>query len=129
MSLVPQTAQVYDMWRRPPGKRVFGGEAIADVEVVRVQHLLAWLRCRENLSRFRPGDTLCISYGNPFDPPRYKCELEEDHGTDLVVRAGYQVSFYGLTLGRGCVSDREPVDVRFLLHGALDQLAQDPPHR
>lgn len=31
-----QTAQVLDMWQRPLGQRVAQGEAIADIEVVRV---------------------------------------------------------------------------------------------
>lgn len=123
-----QTAQVLDMWRKPPGERVADGEAIAGVEIVRVQHPFAWLRCRENLSKFRPGDTLHLNQGNPFDPPRYTCELEEDRGTNLVIRAGFQVNFFGLASGRGWVLDREVVDVRFLLQGALGQLADGSPH-
>ena len=123
-----QTAQVLDMWRRPLGERVAESEAIAGVEIVRVQHPFAWLRCRENLSKFRPGDTLHLNQGNPFDPPRYTCELEEDQGTSLVIRAGFRVNFFGLAPGRGWVLDREIVDVRFLLQGALDQLADGSPH-
>jgi DNA replication ATP-dependent helicase Dna2 len=123
-----QTAQVLDMWRQPLGGRVGDGEAITDVEIVRVQHPFAWLRCRENLSKFRPGDVLRLNRGNPFDSPYYTCELEEDQGTNLVVRAGFQVNFFGLGPGRGWVLDREIVDIRFLLQGTLNQLADGSPH-
>lgn len=123
-----QTARVLDMWRKPLGERVAECEAIADVEIVRVQHPFAWLRCRVNLSKFRPGDVLRLNQGNPFEEPHYICELEEDQGTTLVVRAGFQVNFYGLASGRGWVLDREVVDIRFLLHSALDQLADRSPH-
>jgi len=123
-----QTAQVLDMWRRPLGERVAEGEAIADVQVVRVEHPLAWLRCRENPAKFRPPDTLRLNRGNPFDPLCYSCELEEERDTTLVIRAGFRVNFYGLRPGPGWVLDREVVDVRFLLRGVLDQLADGSPH-
>lgn len=122
------TAQVVDLWRQSVGERVAEGEAVAGVEIVRVQHPYAWLRCSDNLSKFRPGDMLRLNRGNPFEFPRYSCELEEDHGTDLVIRAGYQVNFYGLSPGYGWVLDRDIVDIRFLLHGVLDQLGDDSSH-
>ena len=118
-----QKAQVYEMWSRPIGQRVAEGEAIADLEVVQVLGNTALLRCRDNLSKFRRGDTVRLSQGIPTQYPYYTCEIEEDRGRELVIRAGYQVSFYGLGPGGGWTLDREDVDVRFLLQGALAQLA------
>jgi DNA replication ATP-dependent helicase Dna2 len=123
-----QISEVHKVWEKPLPARVVEGEAIADVEVVRVQHPRAWLRCRENLSKFRPGDYLRLNKGIPTQSPYYSCRLEEDRNTELVIRAGYQVNFYNLSTGSGWALDREPVDVRFLILGALDQLENGTPH-
>lgn len=118
-----QKSRVYEMWRRPIAERVAEGEAITDIEVIAVEYNRARLRCRNNHSKFRPGDRLRLNAGDPFDSERsYACELLEDDGEELVVQAGYKVSFHGLRRSRGWVLDRDVVDIRHLLLGALDQL-------
>ena len=117
-----QKAQVYEMWHRPIAQRVAEGEAIADLEVAQVTGNVALLRCPDNLSKFRRGDVVRLSRGIPSQAPYYTCEIEADRGAELVVRAGYRVSFWDLGRGDGWTLDREDVDVRFLLHGALAQL-------
>jgi len=118
-----QKLQVYEMWHRPIAERVAEAEAIADVEVIAVDYNQARLRCRNNPSKFRPGDRLRLSAGDPFDfEHSYACELLEERGEELVVRAGYKVSFHDLRRSGGWVLDRDVVDIRHLLLGSLDQL-------
>ncbi|MBL7201158.1 MAG: AAA family ATPase [Anaerolineae bacterium] len=123
-----QTIQVLELWQQPIGRRVAEGEAVADIEVVHIEPQRAWLRCSENQSKFRPGDVVRLNQGNPLQSPCFACELEEDRGTDLVVRAGYRVGFNELAHRRGWVLDRDIVDVRFLLESALAQLDDGSQH-
>ncbi len=116
-----QVMQVRAMWRQPLSVRVAEGEAIADVEIVDVTRNMARLRCRENLSKFRVGDTLLLNRGRPL-AGGFSCVLEEERGDELIVSAGYNVSFAGLPPGPGWVLDRAIVDVRHILLGALDTL-------
>ena len=121
-----QTRQVREMWQRPLTTRVAEGEAIADLEVVQATWNSALLRCRDNLSKFRPPDVLRLNQGDPTASDTYPCVLEEDRGTELVVRPGYGASFMGLSPGRGWALDRDVVDVRYILLGVLDTLAFSP---
>ena len=119
-----QKLQVYEMWHRSIAERVGEAEAIADIEVISVDYNRAQLRCRDNRSKFRPGDRLRLSAGDPFDfEHSYACELLQDRSEELVVRAGYKVSFHDLRRSRGWVLDRDVVDIRHLLLGVLDQLS------
>jgi hypothetical protein len=52
--------------------------------------------------------------------------LQEERGTELVIEPQYGVSWPDLTPGAGWVLDRDVVNVRHLLLGALDTLAFQP---
>jgi DNA replication ATP-dependent helicase Dna2 len=121
-----QARQTYEIWKKPLPVRVAEGEAIADVEVIRVTDDAAWLRCRENLSKFRPGDNLRLSRGDPTAPGAVPCVLERERDTELMITPGYDQDFRQLSIGKGWALDWDIVDVRHLLLGALDTLAFVP---
>lgn len=114
-----QARQVRETWAQPIAARVAGGEAIADVEVVTVEFGRAALRCRDNLSRFRPPEPIRISRGDPInDEHLVRCTLEEDRGAELIVSGRLN----GLKPGGGYVIDRDVIDTRRILLAALDSL-------
>lgn len=121
-----QKVETLRLWNEPIGTRVSEGEAIADVEVVEVTWNRAVLRCRDNVSKFRRADYLVLSRGSPTENPRFKCVLEEDLGSELVIHSGYQANFTLLSRGGGWVLDRDVVDIRNLLLGTLDTLWSTP---
>jgi DNA replication ATP-dependent helicase Dna2 len=125
-----QVREVYRMWQQPIAVRVREGKAIADVEVVQVSWNRAMLHCEENLSKFREGDMLLLNRGDPRQSPRYHCTLEEERGTELIVSPNYpNSSFAGLSPGKGWVLDEDICDLRHILTGVLDTLAQSEARR
>lgn len=118
-----QKRETYAIWRLPVPARVAEGEAIADVQVVEVRGNVARLRFRENLSKFRVGDTLLLNRGNPFEGG-FSCTLEAEGENELTVSAGYYASFSYLIPSSGWVLDRDIVDTRHILLGALDTLEE-----
>lgn len=119
-----QKRETYAIWKLDVPARVAEGEAIADVSVLGVRGDVAWLGFRENLSKFRVGDVLLLNRGNPFNGG-FSCALETEREGELVVRAGWGVDFSRLTRGGGWVLDRDIVDIRHILLGALDTLGED----
>jgi len=118
-----QARQLYEMWRQPLNARIAEGEAIADVKVVQTAWNGAVLLCRDNLSKFRAGDSLRLNRGDPESSDILRCELLEDRGTELIIRPQYGTNFIRLSPGGGWVLDRDMVDTRQILLGALDTLA------
>jgi DNA replication ATP-dependent helicase Dna2 len=118
-----QLREIREMWRQPLAVRITEGKAIADVEVVRASEDQAVLRCSENLSKFREGDMLLLNRGDPWQEPRYRCILEKEHGTELIVSPNYS-NFIGLSPGKGWVLDEDICDLRHILIGALETLAE-----
>jgi DNA replication ATP-dependent helicase Dna2 len=78
--------QVSDIWARPLVEREAAGRAIADVRIVEVRpDGMLTLACPRNESRFREGDVLLLSRGDPFFEPRFLVTLELDEETELLV--------------------------------------------
>jgi len=120
-----QNQQLYELWGKTTAQRVAEGVAVADLEIVRRAGYRLVLRCRENLSKFRQGDALLLNRGTP-SLGGFSCNLDEDNGEELVISAGYNVSFEGLFGGGGWCLDQDKVDVRHILLGALDLIAETP---
>lgn len=120
-----QNHQVRDLWSQSTAKRVSEGEAIRDVSIIQYSSNQLILRCPENLSKFRVGDSLRLNRGNP-NGKFYECQLIEENGTDLLVRSGYQVFFDQSVRGSGWVLDRNLIDIRFLQLGILDSIEYEP---
>lgn len=116
-----QERQVKEMWSKSIPARVAEGEAIADVEIAQLGLNQAVLRCRDNLSKFRPTDKLWLNRGNPF-AGGYACELQEDNGEILTVIPDYGANFSSLRPGPGWILDRAVVDVRHILINTLEML-------
>jgi len=117
-----QLRETVRLWQQPVPARVAEGEAIDNVEILRLTPAAALVRCPDNLSKFRPPDQLVLSQGDPQAGDRYACVLEDDRGNELVLGAGYRVSFPSSLPRSGWVLDRDTVDVRYLLQGALTDL-------
>jgi DNA replication ATP-dependent helicase Dna2 len=78
--------QVSNIWARPLDERVKSGRAIADLRIAeRHPDGMFALSCPRNESRFREGDVLLLSRGDPFFEPRFLVTLEVDEETDLLV--------------------------------------------
>lgn len=78
--------QIADSWARPLAERVAAGRAIADVRIVAVRpDGLLTLACPANESRFREGDVLLLSRGDPCFEPRFLVTLDLDEETELLV--------------------------------------------
>lgn len=81
-----QRKQVHAHWEKPLATRVADGYAIDDVTLqeIRDDELVA-LTCRQNISRFRPGDILCLSRNDPFAHDSILVNLVEDEETELLI--------------------------------------------
>ncbi len=117
-----QIQTVKALWAQSISQRVAQGEAIADVRVESVEPLFAHLSFSENLSKFRPGDTVRLNRGRPDQLPSYAVRIEAERNDGLTVRAGYKTRFDTLEPGSGWALDREIFDMRRLLHEALYDL-------
>lgn len=79
-------SQAQALWHKPVAERVAAGRAINQVDVVSVGFDgMITLRCQRNESRFREGDVLLLSPGNPLEAPHILVTLEVDEETELVV--------------------------------------------
>lgn len=77
---------IHQVWAKPIATRVSEGRAIEGLRVVDVQpEGYIELACDRNSSRFREGDILCLSRGNPFAEPSEMVTLEVDDETALVI--------------------------------------------
>lgn len=81
-----QCKQVHAHWEKPLAVRVADGYAIQNVSLkeIRDDELVA-LNCSRNLSRFRPGDILCLSRNDPFAHDSIMVNLIEDEETELLI--------------------------------------------
>jgi DNA replication ATP-dependent helicase/nuclease Dna2 len=81
-----QRQQIYTQWDKPLPTRVADGFAIENVSLkeIRKDGLIA-LTCAGNISRFRPGDILCLSRNNPFARDSLMVNLVEDEETALTI--------------------------------------------
>lgn len=81
-----QRQQIHAHWEKPLATRVADGYAIDGVALqeVRNDELVA-LNCHRNISRFRPGDILCLSQNDPFAHDSIMVNLVEDEETELLV--------------------------------------------
>src|SRR5581483_4892810 len=74
------------LWSKPISTRVAEGHAIEGVHI----HYLdpdgyLHLTCERNLSRFREGDMLCLTRGDPFQEPRCMVTLEQEEMPEFIV--------------------------------------------
>lgn len=123
-----QNSEILRIWQMPVRSRVMEGECVERVEVRDRDTFQATLHWEENYSKFRAGDTLRLSNGNPQEPI-CSCELLEEQGNLMRVRAGYGQSFMSIAPGNRLVLDRDRVDVRQIQLGALDGIAANPEQR
>jgi len=120
-----QNHQVLDLWSQSPAKRVSEGEAIRGITIRQQSYNQLLLSCSENISKFRVGDSLRLSRGNP-EGEHYDCQLIEENGNELVVKSGFNVHFDKRVRGSGWVLDKNLIDIRFLQLGILDSIDYDP---
>jgi DNA replication ATP-dependent helicase Dna2 len=81
-----QRRQIHTQWEKPLASRVADGFAIENVRLVKVhQNDQVELTCTRNQSRFRPGDVLCLSRNDPFNPHNVMVSLVEDEETRLLI--------------------------------------------
>lgn len=121
-----QNEQVVEMWQQPVHQRVLAGEAIADIRVVEIGARQAVLETRQNISKFRPNDNLRLSFDAPMSGFAVSCVLEAERANQLVVVPGFRGNFNELKQGNGYTLDRDKVDVRHLLLGAMEMAREQP---
>ena len=81
-----QRRQIHTQWEKPLATRVADGFAIENVSLVKVHpNDQVELACTRNQSRFRPGDVLCLSRNDPFNPQNVMVSLVEDEETRLLI--------------------------------------------
>ncbi len=121
-----QNKQIVDLWKQPVQERVLAGEAIGEISVLSVSPYQARLRFRQNISKFRPNDSLRLSFDAPLSGFSVSCVLEAEENEELIVSPGFRASFSNLTTGNGYTLDRDKVDVRFILLGVLAAARENP---
>jgi len=120
-----QNREIVELWSKPLATRVGGGEAIADVEVVRISDQQAVLRCKENQSKFRPGDSVRLNRGDPKNFDSVQCEIFKEREDELVVIPAYKMNFDLLWIGNGWAIDRDKLDVRHIMINTMNEIAED----
>jgi len=81
-----QRQQIEREWAKPLAERVASGLAIEGVRVLGLRpDGLIELACDHNQSRFREGDTLCLSRASPLFQPSINVTLQVDDETRLHV--------------------------------------------
>jgi len=121
-----QRLQIEGEWAKPLAERVGDGLAIEGVRFLDLQpDGYLELACDRNQSRFREGDTLCLSRGSPFFQPNVNVTLEVDDETRLTVSL---VDPEGLDLNwlhaerSGWVLDQGYLDLSHYVLDALDEV-------
>jgi hypothetical protein len=118
-----QRQQIHAQWQKPLAARVADGYAIENVRLVEVRRRdRLELACGRNRSRFRPGDILCLSHNDPFNPYAVMVNLEEDDETRLVISCEQIVPWKQL-FATECTLDIGFVDLSDYVIGALAELA------
>lgn len=120
-----ENRKIKERWQKSIQERVQEGYAIANVEVVEVNSQKAWLRFPENISKFDKSDKLILNRGNPIDKNNFTCTILEENHNELIVTPDYKENFDNLFPSQGWVLDASIIDVRYLLTGALNNLAKD----
>lgn len=120
-----QRQQIEKVWAKPLAERVADGLAIEGLRFVGLTFDgLLELACDRNQSRFREGDTLCLSRGSPFFQPNVNVTLEMDDETRLLAFCDDPKSFDLNLLFQspaGWILDQGYLD---LSHYALDALTE-----
>ena len=81
-----QRKQIHAIWEKPLAARVADGYAIENVTLKNIRKGgLFELTCSRNISRFRPGDILCLSQNDPFHHDSVMVNLVEDEETELLI--------------------------------------------
>jgi DNA replication ATP-dependent helicase Dna2 len=142
-----QIEQIKETWKKPLAERVKAGEAISKVSIK--PHLMTsnagqdyanpqngYSRARrtyqrkkyaitfsENVSKFRTGDSLRLHQGNPLAKyDVYGCKVIDDDGYQLIVEPGFGYNFSDLDFSQDWILDRDLVDVRHILKGAIGKV-------
>ena len=117
-----QRHQVHAQWQKPLAARVADGYAIENVRLgeLHSRNRLE-LTCGRNRSRFRPGDILCLSHDDPFNPYAVMVNLEEDDETRLVISCEQIVPWEQL-FATECTLDIGFVDLSDYVIGALAEV-------
>ena len=97
-------AQIHGIWALPLANRIQKGYAVDNLTVTEIEALPngRWsiaLSCREDHSRFREGDAVRISTGQPDDPESVRAEgrIFSSDDRELIVVAKYQRLHIGQT--------------------------------
>lgn len=81
-----QRKQIHAHWQKPLATRVADGYAIEAVSLKEIRNdELVTLNCNRNISRFRPGDILCLSRNDPFAHDSIMVSLVEDEEIELLI--------------------------------------------
>ena len=91
---IAQRKQIHAHWEKPLATRVADGYAIEAVSLKELRRDgLIELTCSRNISRFRPGDILCLSRNDPFAHDAVTVQLVEDEETELLISCGEMVEW------------------------------------
>lgn len=122
-----QKEQVHKIWKKPLATRVADGYALEGIQIIEKNSRgQIVLHCTRNESRFREGDTLQMSQGNPFEEPSFNVVVEEDDETTLLVNV-IDMGFDWGEVSRqrtGWVLDLGVVEVSHFYLAALNDMAE-----
>ena len=91
---IAQRKQIHAHWEKPLAARVADGYAIEAVSLKELRRDgLIELTCSRNISRFRPGDIMCLSRNDPFAHDAVTVQLVEDEETELLISCGETVEW------------------------------------
>lgn len=122
-----QIREILAGWKKPLAERIAQGKAIGRISIRAVNSPYAELSCPINLSKFRPGEYLILHRGNPEGENTYRCRLDRDQDTRLIIKQGWSTRFDHHLQGNGWILDWQTMDLRKYVLEALDQLADDSP--
>jgi DNA replication ATP-dependent helicase Dna2 len=112
-------------WDKPLSVRVAEGLAIDQITILSFSENQAELLTKENLSKFREGDSLRLNRGNP-ENNFIKCELvEEQEGNHIIIKPTGGEIFHNLFPSDGWVLDFDQIDVHGLQLDALQEVKRN----